>query len=157
MHRVQATPKDSTGWYLAESTDGLFSVLIPIPFNDFTVTDDDPNVGKIITCTVGAKSAEGVKFSATKSPIIKGRSPTALDALPQQFQKPGQTVSDIDTSLYADYPSISFSVKGAQTGAYMRYVMTPQSIFTVILEYPLNCAKTAEELKSSFLSSLKIK
>ena len=38
MHRVQATTKDPSGWYLAASTHGAFSVLIPIPFNDFTVT-----------------------------------------------------------------------------------------------------------------------
>ncbi|MDZ4834035.1 MAG: hypothetical protein SGJ27_09690, partial [Candidatus Melainabacteria bacterium] len=40
MHRVQATTKDSSGWYLAASTHGSFSVLLPIPFNDFTVIDD---------------------------------------------------------------------------------------------------------------------
>src|SRR5438045_3952529 len=84
---------------------------IPIPFNDFTVTDDDRKVGRIKTYTVGAKSAEGIKFSATETPIIEGRSPTNLAALPQQFRKPGQTVSDIDTSLFAGYPAVSFSVK----------------------------------------------
>lgn len=112
MHRVQATSKDPSGWYLAASTHGSFAVLIPIPFNDFTVIDDDPKVGRIKTYTVGAKSAEGIKFSATETPIIEGRSPTNLAALPQQFRKPDQTVSDIDTALFAGYPSVSFSVKG---------------------------------------------
>src|SRR5438093_10738133 len=108
MHRVQATTKDRSGWYLAASTHGSFSVLIPIPFNDFTVTDDDPKFGKIKTQTVGAKSAEGIKFSATETPILQGRSPTNLAAFPDQFRKPGQTVSDINTALFADYPSVSF-------------------------------------------------
>ena len=156
MHRVQATTKDPSGWYLAASTHGSFSVLIPIPFNDFTVTDDDPKVGKIKTHTVGAKSAEGIKFSATETPIIEGRSPTNLAALPRQFRKPGQTVSDIDTSLFAGYPSVSFSVKGPSSGAYMRHVKTPKSLILVILEYPTDQAKGAEGLRSVFLSSLKI-
>jgi len=156
MHRVQATTKDSSGWYLAASTHGSFSVLLPIPFNDFTVIDDDPKFGRIKTHTVDAKSAEGIKFSATETPIIEGRSPVDLAALPQQFRKSGQTVSDIDTSSFADYPSVSFSQKGPSTGAYTRYVKTPKSLIVVILEYPLSQAKVADGLKSTFPSSLKI-
>jgi hypothetical protein len=156
MHRVQATTKDPSGWYLAASTHGSFTVLIPIPFNDFTVTDDDPKVGRVKTYTVGAKSAEGIKFSATETPIIEGRSPTNLAAFPQQFRKPGQTVSDLDTSLFAGYPSVLFSVKGPSSGAYMRHVKTPKSLILVILEYPMDQAKAAERFRSVFLSSLKI-
>src|SRR5262245_43916523 len=98
MHRMQATTKDPSGWYLAASTHGTFSVLIPIPFNDFTVTDDDPKFGKIKTHIVGSKSSEGIKFSATETPIIAGKTPTNLTSFPKQFSKPGQTVSDIDNS-----------------------------------------------------------
>ena len=157
MHRVQATTRDPSGWYLAASTHGSFSVLIPIPFNDFTVTEDDPKVGKIRTYTVGAKSAEGVKFSATETPIVAGRSPTNLTAFPEQFRKPGQTVSGIDTSLFGDYPSVSFSVTGSSSGAFMRCVKTPRSLILLILEYPANEAKTANGFRSVFMSSLKIK
>ena len=157
MHRVQATTKDPSGWYLAASTHGSFSVLIPIPFNDFTVTDDDPKVGSVKTYTVGAKSAEGIKFSATEIPIIEGRTPTNLVALSQQFRKAGQTVSDIDSSLIAGYQSVSFSVKSPSSGASMRYVKTSKSLITVILEYPTNQAKAADGFRSVFLSSLKIK
>jgi len=157
MHRAQATTKDPSGWYLAASTHGSFTVLIPIPFNDFTVTDDDPKAGRINIYTVGAKSAEGIKFSATETPIMEGRSPTNLAALPNQFRKPGQTVSDIDTSLFAGYPSVSFSVKGPLSGAYMRHVKTPENLILVILEYPMEQAKAAEGFRSVFLPSLKIK
>ena len=156
MHRLQATTKDPSGWYIAASTHGSFSILIPIPFNDFTVTDNDPKLGKIKAHTVGAKSAEGIKFSATETPIIEGRSPTNLAAFPEQFRKAGQTVSDIDTSLFAGYPSVSFSVKGASSGAYIRHVKTPKSFILVILEYPMDQAKTADRFRSRFLSSLKI-
>ena len=156
MHRLQATTKDQSGWYIAASTHGSFSVLIPIPFNDFTVTDDDPKIGRIKSHTVGARSAEGIKFSATETPIIEGRSPTDLSALPQQLRKPGQTVSHIDTSSFGGYPSVSFSVKGSSSGAYMRYVNTRNSLIVVILEYPIHQAKAADGLQSIFSSSLKI-
>ncbi|MDB6007383.1 MAG: hypothetical protein JWR15_4370 [Prosthecobacter sp.] len=72
MHRVQATTKDPSGWYLAASTQGSFSALIPLPFNDFTVTENDPKNGSVKTHTVGAKSTEGIKFSVTETPIIEG-------------------------------------------------------------------------------------
>lgn len=156
MHRVQATTQDPSGWYLAESTNGLFSVLVPIPFNDFTIISEDPQIGKTTTHTVGGQSAEGVKFSATKSPVIQGRSPASLEDLPQQFERTGGTVTEIDSSLYAGYPSISFSVRGPQTGAYMRYVTTPTHVYVVTMEYPLDSSKKAENLKSFFLSSLKL-
>ena len=97
-----------------------------------------------------------MKFSATEIPIITGRTPTNLVAFPQQFRKSGQTVSDIDNSSFAGYPAVSFSVKGPSSGAYMRYVKTPKSLITVILEYPTDQAEAAEGFRSAFLSSLKI-
>lgn len=156
MHRLQATTKDASGSYLATSTQGSFSVLIPIPFNDFTVIVDDPKFGKVKTHSIGAKTAEGIKFAATELPLLDGRSPTKLSALADQFKKPGQTVSDIDTSPFADYPSVSFSVKDESSGAYLRYVKTPKNLVMVILEYPIDQAKTADGIQAAFLSSLKI-
>ena len=43
MHRKQAGEPDETGWMLAESTEGRFSVRMPINFNDFTVVETNPN------------------------------------------------------------------------------------------------------------------
>ncbi len=39
MHRVGAKADDGSGWHLAVSSKGSFSVLLPIPFNDFTTND----------------------------------------------------------------------------------------------------------------------
>src|SRR5688572_14956334 len=97
MHRIQATAKDPSGWYLAASTHGTFSVLIPIPFNDFTGTYNDPKYGTIKTHIVGAKTAEGMEFTGTEAPVLAGRTPTNLMSLPQDFSKSGDKVSDVDT------------------------------------------------------------
>ena len=158
MHRVGATTKDpsGSGWYLAASTHGTFSVLIPIPFNDFTGTYDDPRYGTNKTFIVGAKTAEGIEFTATERPVLAGNTFTNLTSLPQQFSKSGHEVSDVDTSLFAGYPSVSFSVKGPSGGAYMRYVKMPKRYILVMLEYPKNQARTAQEFGPTFLSSLKV-
>jgi hypothetical protein len=156
MHRLQATTKDPSGWYLATSTQGSFSALIPLPFNDFTVTDNDPKNGTVKTHTVGAKSSEGIKFSVTESPIIEGKSLGDLATFPDQFKKPGQSVQDIDTAPFAGCPSVALTVKGPTSGAHMRCLKTPKSLIIAILEYPLEHAKAAEEFRDKFLSSLKL-
>ena len=43
MHRVQAGSRNAQGWYDAQSTEGHFSISLPIPFNDFTVRGKDKN------------------------------------------------------------------------------------------------------------------
>jgi hypothetical protein len=66
MHRAQAGELDSSGWTIVRSTEGGFAVRLPLRFNDFTIADSNPDspTGKMFI--VGAKSAEGVKFTATR-------------------------------------------------------------------------------------------
>lgn len=85
MHRLQATTADASGWYLAAATKGTFSVLIPLPFNDFSVADDDPAAGGVITHTVGAKSSEGIKFSATGAYVRCVKTPKSVIVLILEF------------------------------------------------------------------------
>ncbi len=46
MHRSGVVSKDPSGWHLAVSTKGSFSVRMPIPFNDFTVRSTDAKRAK---------------------------------------------------------------------------------------------------------------
>jgi hypothetical protein len=158
-HRIQATTTkdEASGWYVAESTRGAFSVLIPIPFNDITATADDPKLGKIHSYIIGSKSAEGIKFSATEVPVVPGMPDNDITQMADRFKKPGQTVSDVDTAPYDGNPSISLSIVGPTSGAFMRYVKTPQSMIIMVLEYPLVQKKAAQGMSKTFLSSLKIK
>ena len=157
MHRLQATTRGDSGWYLAESTHGSFSVLIPIPFNDFTVTESDPKWGTVQTHMVGALSAEGLKFSATETPIIPGRSPRDLDQMEQTLARGDKGVSDVVKAPFSGWPSLSLSQAGPESGAYIRCVQTDTSYIMVILEYPTARRLDAAQLKSQFLDSLKIK
>jgi uncharacterized protein YjeT (DUF2065 family) len=157
MHRVQATTVGDSGWYLAESTHGSFSVQLPIPFNDFTLTATDPKAGTIKTYTVGGQSVEGMKFSATEMPLASGRAPPDIDGIPKSFERDGQHLSDVVKASFLGWPSITLSVAGPQSGAYMRYVWTSNSVITVILEYPAARRSEAALLKARFLDSLKIK
>ena len=157
MHRSQATTPGEAGWYLAESTHGSFSVLVPIPFNDFTMTGSDPKIGTFKTCAVGAQSTNGIKFSVTETPITPGMTQPDIDKVPQALAKNGQTVSDVVKEPFSRLPSTSFSVTGSSSGAYIRCVRTQTSLIMLILEYPAARQAEAALLKSRFLDSLKIK
>lgn len=152
MHRTQATAADPSGWNLAASTQGGFSVLIPLPFNDFTV------IGKktALMHTVGAKSADGIKFAATKILNPEGKAPPDLARLPQDFQATGNTVSDIDPSPFSGYPAVSFTARRATDGAYLRYVKVPGGVIALTLEFPSDKADLASSYREKFLSSLQV-
>lgn len=59
MHRIAAGTPDATGWYAARSAAGRFEILLPGPFNDFTVEDSTSRA----EC-LGTLLATGVKFGA---------------------------------------------------------------------------------------------
>jgi hypothetical protein len=158
MHRLQATTPGESGWYLAESTRGSFSVLMPIPFNDYTVTviESDPKAGITRAYSVGALSAEGLKFAAVETPIVPGKTPQNLDQAQRDLAKDGN-VSDIVKAPFLGWPSLSYSQAGPNSGAFFRCVQTDTSYIIAILEYPIARRSAAVQFKSRFLDSLKLK
>jgi hypothetical protein len=72
MHRKQAGEPDKYGWMLARSTEGRFSVRLPLKFNDFTIVEKDPKAPVARSYTVGAKSSESIALTATRVDYRKG-------------------------------------------------------------------------------------
>jgi hypothetical protein len=64
--RIQAGEPDASGWVAATSTGGCFSVKLPTKFNDIAFTDPAPSAAVAKIFTIGGKTPEGVKFSATR-------------------------------------------------------------------------------------------
>ena len=156
MHRVQDVTKDGSGWYFGKSTKGSFSVLLPIPFNDFTITASDPNIGEIITHGIGSKSSEGVKFTVSEMVRTKRTKDPKLELTVEQFKSPKSQVLEINYANYLDFPSVTFSVSKDTSGAFVRFIKTPKSLITMILEYPKAQAGLAMEMRATFLDSLRI-
>jgi hypothetical protein len=154
MHRLQATTPAGSGWYLAKSTHGSFSVQLPVPFNDFTMSGNDPKLGALKTYCVGAQMANGIKFSATEIPMVPGMTSPDLNRLPATLGDNDKKVFDVVNASVAGWPAISFSVEGSGSGGFMRYVKTKSSLFVMILEYPRIQQLSASQLKSRFLDSL---
>ena len=151
MHRIQDTTKDKSGLYYGKSTEGHFSVLLPIPFNDFTIKTDEAT-----SYVIGSKSEEGIKFSVTE--IVKKEKNKAidLDALLKGFSSSSSKVENVRKEKTKYSESISFSVVDKSKGAIFKYINTQNSLFTMIIEFPIAYKKTVEDEFRYFFSSLSI-
>jgi hypothetical protein len=159
MHRTGVNAIDKSGWQLAESSRGGFSVRMPIPFNDFSVRTTDPNIGDMEMHTVGGKSTEGIKISVTEVPITpRSKVPSDLATIPEQIgQSPGTKISDVRRDSKSGIESISFLASRANTSAYMRTVKTAKAIYSLTIEFPNAQRATVDAVKDEFFGSFKLK
>ncbi|MDQ8205860.1 hypothetical protein [Pelagicoccus sp. SDUM812003] len=157
MHRQQAIVEHESGWNYAESTEGSFSVLMPIPFNDFTVTDVDPKNGTIQTFGIGSKTMEGFKFSVTEIPTKETSDPSDFEKIAESFGESNSTVVSQETSEFKGMRCITVELSKGNSGAYIRYVLGPKSIFTIIIEYPDSGGMDLKPYRDIFFNSLEVK
>src|SRR5215470_9166829 len=155
MHRTGVDTKDPSGWHLAVSTKGSFSVRMPIPFNDFTVRSTDSKAGEELTHVIGGKSAEGIKLSAVEVPASTKPSPSLDKILADFSAKPGNKVSDVQRASKDDGDTLSFSVNGAQTSAYIRYIKTKSAMYSLIIEFPNAHRGDVDGIRTEFFDSFK--
>ncbi len=157
MHRQQATVEHESGWNYAESTEGSFSVLMPIPFNDFTVTDDDPKEGMIQTFGIGSKTLEGIKFSVTEIPTKETSDPGDFEKIAEKFGESNSTVVSREISDFKGMRCITIELSDGSSGAFIRYLLGPKSIFAIIIEYPESGGLDLKPYRDIFFNSLEVK
>ena len=151
MIRTQATTKNEAGLYYAKSTEGNFSVLLPIPFNDYSLTADN-----FTTYGIGSKNQEGIKFSVTEMTKNEEHKTVDLDALMNNLKDPDNTIVNVKKEKTGNYESIIFSVLDSSSGAICKYVVTKNKLFLMIIEFPIDYRKKVENEYGYFFSSLRI-
>ena len=157
MHRAAVDSKDPSGWHLAVSTKGSFSVRMPIPFNDFTVRSTDAKTGEEVTHVIGGKSTEGINFSAVEMPASAKSAPSLEKILADFSAKSGSKVSDVQRAAKGDVDTLSFSVGGAQTSAHIRYIKTKSATYSLTVEFPNAHRDDVAGLREEFFDSFKAK
>jgi hypothetical protein len=157
MHRAGVVSKDPSGWHLAVSTKGSFSVRMPIPFNDFTVRSDDPKTGEEITHVIGGKSTEGIRVSAVEMPASAKSAPSLEKILADFSAKPGNKISDVQRVAKGDVDTLSFFVSGAQTSALVRYIKTKSATYALTVEFPNAHRNDVAGIREEFFGSFKTK
>jgi len=154
MHRVGVSADDGSGWHLAVSSKGSFSIRLPIPFNDFTILD--PSTGEA-TYVVGGKSSEGIKFSVAELPAA-GKKPKDMATILESFSsKPANKVSDVSRNTGNDADVLSFSVVNATSTAHIRYIQTKRALYTLTIECPIAYRDLVAANKEKFFESFKLK
>ena len=157
MHRVQAGEADASGWMVAASTRGGFSVSLPLKFNDFTVAESDPKAAVLHTHVVGSRSQEGIKFSASRLVYRKGAE--SAKHYFSRFEKGhvGAKPERLESLRIGERRAVDLVLRSASTVAYQRVVLLESDLLLLVLETPHSHESTAREYVAPFFDSLRIK
>jgi len=91
IHRQGAGVPDETGWCLARSTEGGFSVRLPAAFNDSTVTSPADGGAFVSTYLLGTTTDTGARFAAFKAQRSDGRiNVVSPEAIADRFEREGK-------------------------------------------------------------------
>jgi hypothetical protein len=149
MHRTNAGTPNAQGWYQAKSTYGEFSVLMPCPFNDFTVPNFKLTTGGTAKAyVIGGRSADTLaKFSVTQLQYLEGE-PDKKNLLssgnPLTYH--GCAASQQNGGRGRDM--------GNETTGVIRTIVSNKTVYIMIVEYPIRSEKQVEAKIAPFLDSL---
>jgi hypothetical protein len=153
MHRIQVSEKDSSGWHPARSTNGRFSVLLPLPFNDFSASGDDSS--EVLRSEVlGGKSTEGIMFSATRIYYVRGE---LAEKYFSNF-KSGKVFSGAQTRAirFKNHDAVDIEVSTSTSSSRQRAVLLNGSMILLIVEWPREYESIVKDIAGTFLDSLEI-
>ena len=155
MHRQQAGTLDATGWTLAVSTEGDYSVSLPCKFNDYTVDGKESTPEKAHIYMVGCDRADGVRFSAMRFHFAK---PTdgqqQFDRYAHEGMLPG-AVFHVDT--FKGYPSVYSTVAQGGKCAWSRALHVGSELFLMLVE-PIQVPCTdLKAVADTYFDSAKVK
>lgn len=154
MHRAGVAADDGSGWHLAVSSKGSFSVLLPIPFNDFTTRD--AQTGEV-THVVGGKSSEGIKFVAVELPPGNKPPPDLASISKTLAANPANKVSDVGRRTSGDAETLTLTVSDGDKTMYMRCIDAKGTRYTLTIEFPNAYRDLIVANKDRFFESFKLK
>jgi hypothetical protein len=157
MHRVQAGEPDASGWMVAASTGGGFSVRLPLKFNDFTIAESDPKAPALRAFVVGTRSREGIKFSATRIVYRKGvESAKHFFARFERGQDLGSAPEHVTPVRVGERRAVDLVLKRGPEVSYQRIVLLESDLLLMIVEYPRGEDATARPFVGPFFDSLRV-
>lgn len=136
MHRTLAGEPDATGWCLAESSEGAFSVLLPGKFNDFTVTAPAGDGATVTTCIVGLVTEDGRRYSALRASRSDGKMQVdTLEPIAERFQRDGKLKARRPISMLG-MSGIEIEAGDERSQATLRCLASGGTLFQMIVECP---------------------
>jgi hypothetical protein len=156
MHRFQAGEPDASGWMLATSTQGAFSVRMPIKFNDFTVDESDPNAAVLRTFVVGATSQEKIKFVATRMVYRKGAESAQFFFARAEKGEGLPALERVTPHRIGERRVVDQVLKQASDVGYHRIVLLETDLLMMTIDSPRSLDATTQQFVTPFFDSLSI-
>jgi hypothetical protein len=154
MHRIYAGKFDASGWALAESTNGAFSVKMPGPFNDFSVASSPSDITERIE-GIGGKAPNGISFSALKQVYREpGTASAQFDTFKNGGGLPGATVRPVTPG--GGFHAWDIAYGDGVSGGIERVILAGEYLFTLTVEWPDAKADVAVGLIKPFIESFKV-
>jgi hypothetical protein len=155
MHRIQAGEPDASGWIVAASTEGGFSVRLPLKFNDFTLEASDAKDEMLRSFGIGSKSQEGIIFSATRVVYRKGAESSKHHfSTIENGQDRDLTPESVTPRRIGGRPAVDFAYKRASDVAYQRVILLESDLLMLFVDSPRVHEATARQLADAFFDSL---
>ncbi len=157
MHRLQAGEPDESGWMLAASSQGGFSVRLPLKFNDFTVSESGAKSAVLLTHVVGAKSAEGIKFMASRIVYRDGlKSAKRFFANYRRGKDMGGETTRVFPHRIGEWQAVDVDFGDTGSVAYQRAVLLGADLLLLSIEGPREHDAAMQQLLPVFFTSLAI-
>ena len=139
----------------AAPTDGSFSILFPIAFNDVELRTEDPPAPTLVMHLLMGVDSEGLRISAMET---SGREIAApIDGLMETAKtRPGTTVSDISRAQTGDMATLSFALTEPKGGSYFRVIRTKGREYVLVIQFPEAIRSKAVLVKDGYFGSFKI-
>jgi hypothetical protein len=135
IHRIQSGEPEVDGWYSASSTNGAFSVRLPIPFNDFTTPAGADSDARCFA--IGSKSPEGVSFSAVRLPILKPRN--SIHDYLVEFSSKFESEGVLQEKRFIEVggrEALDCTVRSGLSGAFFRIIGLSDGSLIMTVGYP---------------------
>lgn len=153
MHRKLAGEQpDAAGWMLAKSTDGRFSVKLPLKFNDFSVIEVDPKAPVARTHTVGTRSTERITLQ-----VQYRKGATSAKEFFANFEK-GQNIGGKPESVTprkaGAQRAVDVVMRRSKDVAFQRIVLLDTDLLMLTVDAPAEHEALARQLAATFFDSL---
>jgi hypothetical protein len=153
MHRLDAGLFDASGWARAESTNGNFSVLMPGPFNDFSVSGDSSQPADHME-GIGGRAPNGIVFTALK--LLYDAKGMAASEFAKYKSGDGLPPATIKSADFGGYQGLDLTYVDGALAVHERVVLAGESLYTLTVEWPDAAAAPAQAMFDPFVNSFKI-
>ena len=154
VHRDDAGELDADGWTKATSTNGKYSVELPMKFKDFTATHEDPKSPITEAYGLSARMMQPIRFTTSRLHFRGGK-----EMARKQFEQikaaagkaPYKTIKPMRMN---DFEAIEAELEIKKGRALQRTVLLDDDLFTMIMEFAKTEEAAAMRLAPRFFKSV---